>query len=133
LGLLAGYPEEYTVLALSSHQSCDQILAAEEAQFGMTHCRAGALLAKAWLLPDPIEQAAAEHHQSGPATGIVGLIRLSCRLADDFQFQAIHRLDIQKPEDTVTAYAPDAIQEAIKGRLKHITAAVINAIETFDF
>jgi HD-like signal output (HDOD) protein len=53
-GLLAANSESYARLAVAARGSTAEILAAEEAAFGMTHCRAGGLLAKAWRLPEPL-------------------------------------------------------------------------------
>jgi HD-like signal output (HDOD) protein len=133
LGLLAAHPEEYTALALTSHESTDAILAAEQAEFGMTHCRAGALLADAWSLPDPAGQVADRHHQNGSEHGVVALVQLCCRLADDLEFQAILRRDIQKPVETIKALAPAHLHEELTGRLEDVSAAIIRAIETLDF
>lgn len=133
LGLLAAHPEEYTVLALTSHESADAILAAEQAEFGMTHCRAGALLAGAWSLPDPVRQVADQHHQNGSDQGVVALVQLCCRLADDLEFQAILRRDIKKPVETIKALAPTHLHELLTSRLEDVSAAIIRAIETLDF
>ena len=133
LGLLAAHREEYTTLALSSHESTDAILAAEQAGFGMTHCRAGALLAGAWSLPDPARQIAEQHHQAGSDHNVVALVQLCCRLADDMQFQAIHRRDIQKPEETILALAPAHLQEPLISRLEDVNTAILHGIETLDF
>jgi HD-like signal output (HDOD) protein len=133
LGLLAAHPEEYTTLALSSHESTDAILAAEQAGFGMTHCHAGALLAGAWSLPDPVQHIAEQHHQAGSDHEVVALVQLCCRLADDLEFQAIHRRDIQAPEETIKALAPGHLREQLTGRLDDVKTAILRAMETLDF
>ena len=133
LGLLAAHPEEYTTLALSSHESTDAILAAEQAGFGMTHCHAGALLARAWSLPDPVQHIAEQHHQAGSDHEVVALVQLCCRLADDLEFQAIHRRDIQAPEETIKALAPGHLREQLTGRLDDVKTAILRAMETLDF
>lgn len=133
LGLLAAHPEEYTLLALSSHESAAAILAAEQATFGMTHCRAGALLASTWKLPDPAREIAEHHHETGSGRDVVELVQLACRLADDCQFQAIQRRDIQKPEETIKAVAPAHLQEQLINRLEAVNTAILRAIGSLDF
>jgi HD-like signal output (HDOD) protein len=133
LGLLAAHPDEYSTLALTSNESTAEILAAEKAEFGMTHCHAGELLAKAWSLPESLGKVAAHHHDTNPDHGLVGLVHLCCRLADDLEFQAIHRRDIQKPEETIATYAPAHSREHLTNELKSATAAIMYAIQTLDF
>ena len=72
LGLVAAHAADYTKLALASHDSVEEILAAEQAQFGMTHCQAGARLAKSWSLPEPFGKVANHHHDSSSDQPIVG-------------------------------------------------------------
>ena len=62
LGLLAAHPTDYSALALTAYDTTADILAAERSKFGMTHCQAGALLAKAWRLPLPLQQMMRHHH-----------------------------------------------------------------------
>jgi len=133
LGLLAAHPEEYSALALTSNESTAEILAAEKAGFSMTHCHAGGLLAKAWSLPESLQKVAAHHHDTDPGHGLVGLVHLCCRLADDLEFQAIHRRDIQKPEDTIATYAPVASREHLTSELQTAITGVMYAIQTLDF
>jgi putative nucleotidyltransferase with HDIG domain len=133
LGLLAAHPEEYTALALGSYESTAEILSAEQARFGMTHCRAGALLAGAWSLSDSVGRVVEQHHEDGSADNIVAVVQLCCRLADDLEFPAILRRDIQKPEETVAAYAPEPVREVLAGRIKDVSAAILGVIERLDF
>ena len=133
LGLLAAHPDEYSVLALGAHETTADILAAEQAGFGMTHCHAGMLLAKAWSLPLPLCQVAGHHHDDSSDQDVVLLAQLSCRLADDFMFQAILRRDSQKPEATIAEAAPAHLREELTSRLESVSAAVIDAIQTLDF
>jgi HD-like signal output (HDOD) protein len=133
LGLLVAYPEEYTLLALSSHASAEAILAAEEAAVGMTHCRAGSLLASSWRLPNPATAIAEHHHNPGTDRDAVALVHLACRLADDFQFQAIQRRDIQKPETTIKRIVPVDLQDQLINRLEEVNTAIVRGIESLDF
>lgn len=133
LGLLAAYPEEYSALALTAHDSSYAILAAEQEKFGMTHCHAGALLAEAWRLPKTVRQAAGLHHGNSSDQPLVKLVQLSCRLADSFQFQSIHRCDVQKPEETIRACATADLREQLTGELEAVNAAILTALESLDF
>lgn len=133
LGLLAAYPSEYAAMALTAHESTDAILAAEQAAFGMTHCRAGALLAKGWSLPEPLQQVAAYHHDNGSDHEDVALVQLCCRLADDLQFQSISRCDIQKPEETIATCAPAHVRNQLTSGLPTVSEAIIRALQTLDF
>jgi putative nucleotidyltransferase with HDIG domain len=132
LGLLAAHPAEYEALALTAYESKDQIVAAEQAAFGMTHCQAGALLAKAWSLPEPLPQIVAHHLDAESDSEAVSLVHLCCRLADDLLFQAILRHDIYKPEDTIVECAPVDIQQQLIRSLEGVNKSVIDAIEALD-
>jgi len=120
-GLLAAFPERYTTLACSAYGSTAEILEAELAAFGMTHCHAGALLAHAWHLPPIFEEVAEGHHDPASDSPLVSLVQLRCRLADDLTYQAIQRCDVGGPEElhrdlveSLKAVAPD-IDAAIQG------------------
>ena len=127
LGLLAAYPEEYTVLALAAYDDADAILATEAERVGMTHCQAGEKLARAWRLPTSVQRAAAHHHHSSSA-----LVHLACRLADDLQFLAIMRRDVRKPEETIAELAPESA-ELLIARLDHVSSAILHTHQTLDF
>jgi len=80
MGLLAAHPTEYTRLALAAHDTEADIRAAEQAQFGMDHCRAGSLLARAWGLPEALHRTAECHHEESCRGDLLSLVHLSCRL-----------------------------------------------------
>ena len=132
-GLLAAYQEPYSNLACAAHENTAEILAAEKAAFGMTHCHAGALLAKARNLPAQFQEATRHHHDASSDQPLVALVQLSCLLADDFMYQAIHRGDIRKPEATIAQYAPEHLHSRLTGELEAVTVAVDAAIGALDF
>lgn len=133
LGLLAAQREPYTAFALTSHETTAEILAAEHAQFGMTHCMAGALLAQAWSLPSSVRRAVELHHEYGSDDKVVALVQLCCRLADDLLFPAVIRRDAQKPEKTIRTYVPEELRGAVTARLKDVTTSILAGIEALDF
>ena len=133
LGLLAARPQEYGAFALSAQDSTAAILAAEEGQFGMTHCRAGALLAQAWGLPDTFGRAAGLHHEAALQDSIIGLIHVACQLASSLQFQVILRGDVQKPEETIALSTPLHLRGQLISGVKAAGEAVLTALETLDF
>lgn len=132
-GLLAGYPEEYAAIACAAHESTVAILGEETAAFGMTHCQAGAMLVKAWGLPGIFEQVTRDHHDPATATSEVALVRLSCQLADDLMYQAVHRSDSRKPETTLAEEAPESLRDRLAGELGAVQAAIDKAIGALDF
>jgi putative nucleotidyltransferase with HDIG domain len=133
LGLLAASPEEYGAFALSAQDSTAGILAAEERQFGMTHCQAGALLAKAWGLPETFCQAAGLHHEAVAQDDCLGLVHLGCQLANSFQFQAILQGDVLKAEETIAVSAPMRLRGQLLTGVKAASDAVLAALESLDF
>jgi HD-like signal output (HDOD) protein len=132
-GLLAAHPEEYSRLALAAYENTKEILAFEQAEFGMTHCHAGMLLANAWSLPGPLREAAGHHHEASSESPLVSLVQLCCCLADDFMYRAIHRNDIQKPEETIVQHVPERLRGYVISQLEAVNAAVVTAIKNLDF
>lgn len=132
-GLLAAYPDRYAQLACAAYENTAEILTAEFGEFGMTHCQAGALLSRAWKLPEAFQKVAAHHHNAKSATPLIALIQLSCRLADDFMYQAIHRCDTAKPEETVEKYAAAPLRAGLIEKLTAIPTSIDTAIRLLDF
>jgi putative nucleotidyltransferase with HDIG domain len=133
VGLLAAHTERYTVLALRAFETTDAIVAAEEAEFGMNHCRAGLLLAQAWALPKVFHETVADHHGLPSGRDLLSLVQLSCRVADDFMFQAILHRGQRHPRDTVASRAPEELREALVDKLANAEARVIQTIQSLDF
>jgi putative nucleotidyltransferase with HDIG domain len=133
MGLLAGHTEEYTVLALSAWETVDQILDAEREQFGMDHCQAGAKLAEAWGLPKILQRVAAHHHAKPALRDALSLVQLSCRLADDYMFQAILQRGSHKPAQTIEWYAPADLQERLIAKTGELQTQAIESIQALDF
>lgn len=133
LGLLAAHPEEYSTLVLTAYENAPLELAAEEAKLGMTHCKAGTLLCRAWFLSESVKRVAERHHESGSSDKVVAAVQLCCRLATDLDFASTLRRDRRKPEDTIAEFAPEALRETLTGRIQEVRAAIQTAIQTLDF
>ena len=132
-GILSAHPEEYSQLAITAHESTAAILAQEQVIFGMTHCQAGALLAKAWSLPAIFQEVAGHHHETTSPNPTVALVQFCCSLADDFMYQSIHRTDVRKPEETIRQCAPEALHAPLMAELEALGAAIDAAISALDF
>ena len=133
MGLLAAHPTEYTQLALAAHDTEPDIRAQEQAQFGMDHCRAGALLAKAWGLPDALRRTAEFHHEPSDNRDLFSLVHLSCRLADDLMFQAIRHEGPRDPVATIETCAPEALRGDLTDRVEAAKVSARKMIQTLDF
>ena len=131
--LLAAYPERYATLSCAAYENTAEILQAEMAEFGMTHCHAGTLLARAWKLPSIFMEVAGRHHENSFDIALLSLVQLSCRLADDFMYQAIGRRDTGKPPETIDEHGPQALRGALAGRLDSMAEAIEIAIRALDF
>ena len=133
IGLLAAHGEAYGRLATSTHQSVEEILAVEQAEFGMDHCAAGLLLSRAWGLPQVFQDVVGHHHADGSDHGVVGLVHLACRLADAFMFQSILHRDPRTPAEMVQTCTPERLHEKLTGTLEHLKLTTFETIESFDF
>jgi putative nucleotidyltransferase with HDIG domain len=133
MGLLAAHPTEYTQLALAAHNTEADIRAKEQAQFGMDHCRAGSLLARAWGLPEALCKAVECHHEESSNRDLISLVHLSCRLADDLMFQAIRHEGPRDPAATIETCAPAAIRRELTDKVEAAKASALQMIESLDF
>jgi HD-like signal output (HDOD) protein len=133
IGLLAAYGDAYGDLATNAHQSVEEILSIEQERFGMDHCAAGLLLSKAWGLPDLLQGCIADHHRQETAPGVLGLIQLSCRLADAFMFQSIFYRNRLSAADTIQPFLPAGLTEEPTAVLERMELAAFQTIESFDF
>ena len=133
MGLLAAHPTEYTQLALAAHNTEPDIRAKEQEQFGMDHCRAGALLAKAWGLPEVLRRTTEFHHEPSANRDLFSLVHLSCRLADDLMFQAIRHEGPRDPVATIETCAPKALRAELADKVEAAQVSALNMIESLDF
>ena len=133
MGLLAAHPTEYTQLALAAHNTEADIRAKEQAQFGMDHCRAGSLLARAWGLPETLCEAVECHHDESADRDLISLVHLSCRLADDLMFQAIRHEGPRDPVATIETCAPEALRRELTDKVEAAKNSALKMIESLDF
>jgi HD-like signal output (HDOD) protein len=133
MGLLAAHPTEYTQLALAAHNTEPDIRAKEQEQFGMDHCRAGALLAKAWGLPEVLRRTTEFHHEPSANRDLFSLVHLSCRLADDLMFQAIRHEGPRDPVATIETCAPEALRGDLTDRVEAAKVSALKMIQSLDF
>jgi putative nucleotidyltransferase with HDIG domain len=133
MGLLAAHPTEYTQLALAAHNTEADIRAKEQAQFGMDHCQAGLLLARAWGLPETLCKAVECHHEESANRDLISLVHLSCRLADDLMFQAIRHEGPRDPATTIETCAPEALRRGLTDKVEAAKDGALKMIESLDF
>jgi putative nucleotidyltransferase with HDIG domain len=133
MGLLAAHPTAYTQLALAAHNTEADIRAAEQAQFGMDHCRAGSLLARAWDLPEVLYKAIECHHEESNNRDLLSLVHLGCRLADDLMFQAIRHEGPRDPAATIETCAPEALRRDLTDWVEAAKNSALTTIQALDF
>ena len=133
MGLLAAHPTEYTRLAVTAYNTEADIRAEEQAQFGMDHCHAGSLLARAWGLPKVLCDVAEHHHEASVNRDLFSLVHLSCRLADDLMFQAIRHEGPQDPAETIATCAPEALRAELTDKVEAAKVSAIAMIQSLDF
>ena len=133
IGLLAAHGEAYGHLATSTHQSVEEILAIEQAQFGMDHCGAGLRLSRAWGLPMVFQDAVGYHHADGSEDRGVRLVQLACRLADAFMFQAILHQNPGAPAEILQTCIAKGLPEDLTATVEHLKLTTFETIESLDF
>jgi putative nucleotidyltransferase with HDIG domain len=104
-GMSVGFGRRYSRLANRTFDGITDVLAAEVAEFEMDHCRIGELICRAWALPDTLREVISTHHEQPAGPNLAGLIRLSCRLADAFLFEAVSYWDTWGPVATADELA----------------------------
>ncbi len=133
MGLLAAYPEEYSAFSQRVYQSAAEIVEREQESFQMDHCDAGARLAAAWKIPEPLAQAIPDHHRPPEGSDVRFLVQLSCRLADNLMFKSILDENNAKPTETIAQFAPAATQDALVARVPAAEDQILLAVRTLDY
>jgi len=133
LGLLAAYPGDYVQLAIKSYETLEDIITAEETQFGMSHCKAGGLLAKAWRFPENLQAVMPCHHETPGHRDLPSLVHISCGLADSLMFESIHRRDVGTPTAVIEARALPECREAMMAALDGIDNAILAHLQQLEF
>lgn len=133
LGLLAAHPPEYVQLATKSFETMEDIIAAEETQFGMSHCKAGRMIAGAWGFPETLKSVIGHHHERPSGCDILSLVQTSCELADSLGFEAIHCWAVGKPAAVIEARTLPECRDGIVAALDEIESAINAHVEELEF
>jgi putative nucleotidyltransferase with HDIG domain len=133
LGLLAAHRGAYVQLATKSYETVNDIITAEEAQFGMSHCQAGRVIGRAWGFPETLQTVIAHHHETPALRDMLSLVQISCELADSLTFESIHRWDVGKPAAVIEARALPECRDGILAALDGIENAIVAHAEALDF
>ncbi len=108
LGLLVGYPVEYSNLIAVANENAMDILDVERAMFDIDHREAGRWLAEDWKFPEELRDIIAERDDAPiEPLRLSSLVRLAARLADTLGFQAVQPVHPWTFEDTL-AKLPEA-------------------------
>lgn len=110
LGLLVGYPAEYSRIMLDAENSSLDLLEIEEQKFGINHAEVGRLLGEMWELPEEFRLIMGRHHDpcDGQELDLLRIVHVGCRLADSLGFGAIAR-PAPAPGDVLTELPGSAI------------------------
>ena len=93
--------------------------------FGITHCDAGALMARRWGFPENLETCMADHHNptAGQFRDPQTLIRAACRMAEALGFAEVPLRDPSPPPDLhegvqhASEIEPEALWDEITRRI----------------
>ena len=133
LGLLAAHPSEYGQLATKSYETVEDIITAEETEFGMSHCKAGRVIARAWGFPEIVTSVIAHHHERPARRDILSLVQTSCELANSLGFEAIHCWAVGKPVAVIEARALPECRDEILAALDEIENTINAHVEELEF
>jgi putative nucleotidyltransferase with HDIG domain len=133
LGLMAAYKGAYMRLATKSYETREDIITAEEAQFGMSHCKAGGLIARAWGFPETLQTVIAHHHERPAQRDVFSLVQTSCELAGSLGFESIHCWDVDKPASVIQARVPSGCRDEVLAVLDNIQNTINAHVEELDF
>jgi len=132
VGLLA-QNTDYAQFIMSVYEDVPAILQAERDLCALDHCDVGMYLSHAWKLPDVFRDVASQHHRAEGQTDIVGLIHLSCSLADDLTFSAIaHRAGLPL-EDRLARSVPEALRDGVRNRWAGAEDRIRQRVNALDF
>jgi len=132
VGLLA-QNTDYAQFIMSVYEDVPAILQAERDLCALDHCDVGMYLSHAWKLPDVFRDVASQHHRAEGQTDIVGLIHLSCSLADDLTFSAIaHRAGLPL-EDRLARSVPEALRDGVRNCWAGAEDRIRQRVNALDF
>jgi HD-like signal output (HDOD) protein len=101
LALAVIQPAQYAHFLTNTEEDPCDVLKRERELFGIDHCQAGRWLVEAWKLPGAFAEVTAHHHAEPKDgdSGVVGLVRHACRLADALGFAAARSLDARSYQE----------------------------------
>jgi HD-like signal output (HDOD) protein len=82
LGLFLVSGQSYAAELTREFSDVEEANDIERRLFGMTHCEAGALVARVWRFPEALAACMGEHHERGP-------IATACLMADSLGFPEV--------------------------------------------
>jgi putative nucleotidyltransferase with HDIG domain len=132
LGLLAGFPTQYTVMFHAAQRSATDVRRLERDRFGVDHCDVGRYLAGQWNLPRELASVVVHHHEPpGPEEPmLLTLVRFSCGLATTLGFEAVRPYPAQIVEERLKEFSevaaplwqvdPEEFRTRVTGRLHSV-------------
>jgi HD-like signal output (HDOD) protein len=103
VAMIAACPTELCALLDLPYESQREVLVAEQKTLGLDHCEAGWWLARAWALPEQLWEISRGHHDGLHASiDLLGLVSLSCRLADSLGFAVVRYERQESPEELLS-------------------------------
>ncbi len=118
LGLFLVGGEAYAVELSRQFREVQEANQVERERFGMTHCDAGALVARAWGFPEGLAACMGEHHQVDG-----GLISTACQMADSLGFPEVPLAEAPPWPDSVEQLPqlePEALWDEITARITEL-------------
>jgi HD-like signal output (HDOD) protein len=131
LGLLVGYPAEYSSLIAVANENALDILDVERAMFDIDHREAGRWLAEDWKFPEELRDiiATPDDEPIEPPLRLSSIVRLASHLADTVGFQAVQPPNpwtFQDVQGKLPGAAADSLEnpERISERLRIKVTAI---------
>ncbi len=99
LGLLLSAGDRYASAISKEFADISESNKLERVLFGVSHCEAGALVARTWGFPDSLQSSMANHHdgEARDSADCENLVRMACQIADSLGFPEIQRRDLDVP------------------------------------
>jgi HD-like signal output (HDOD) protein len=128
LGLLLSAGERYAEMLAVESADVEESMERESALCGLSHCDAGALLARTWGFPELLQVTMVAHHGRRPITSgsPVSLIQTACRMAIWLGFPEVQGEELQQgpllPQSVL--HAPQLDPERLLDRIRQQSAVL---------